>query len=244
MATILKNESLEAQDIFKMDLQVGSLAKEMKPGQFLELKSQTLLRKPISIFDCDQEQGIVSIIYQIRGLGTKALSEKVEGEDLDLIGPLGQGFTIDQGEMLIVGGGIGIPPLYYLGKKLKEQGAQLTFVLGFNSQQDVFGIKDFEALGKTSVTTMDGSYGIKGHVGAVLGDLNAQDFSRIYSCGPTPMLSYVKQYGALGDVEVSLEAYMGCGVGACLSCVCELTNGDYARVCQDGPVFKGKEVVL
>lgn len=248
IGSIIKNEAIIENMIYKMEVVSKEITKAILPGQFLQIKcgETPLLRKPISIFDCDKEKGTYTILYQVRGEGTRKLSLKKAGETLDVIGPLGTSFPVDNisDDIYLVGGGIGIAPLYLLGKALKEQGKSFSYVLGFNSQSESYGIDLFETLGPVKVSTMDGSLGIKGHVGNVLETIDIETVGCLYACGPEPMAKFVQQYGEGTQVYLSLEAYMGCGVGACLSCVCKTTDDDYLRVCTEGPVVSGKAVDL
>ena len=191
------------------------------------------------------------MIYRAEGKGTTLLSKKKTGDKLDILGPLGHGFPVNeakQGETaLLVGGGIGVPPLYELSQQLVNHGVKVVHVLGFQSENAVFYEKEFASLGKTYVATVDGSYGHKGFVTNVI-DSKGIAFDRLYSCGPTPMLSTLAHEYKHKKVYLSLEERMGCGIGACFACVCHTAdnpNGHtYKKVCSDGPVFKAGEVVL
>ena len=248
VGTILSNEPIIDNMIYKMEVQSDKIAEAILPGQFLQIKcgESPLLRKPISIFDCNKEKGTYSILYQVRGLGTQKLSMKKPAETLDIIGPLGTSFPLPKrkGEIFLVGGGIGIAPLFLLGKTLRDHGLPYTFILGFSTQAESYAIDIFESLAPVKVATMDGSLGTKGHVGAILEAYSKDQIGVIYACGPEPMAKYLQQYSQDSEVYLSLEAYMGCGVGACLSCVCKTKNQDYLRVCTEGPVVKGEEVDL
>ncbi|MCI0502419.1 MAG: dihydroorotate dehydrogenase electron transfer subunit [Fusobacteria bacterium] len=243
---VLENKALIKDSIYLITIDLQNIAKEALPGQFVEIKTGDLplLRKPISIFDVDKNNGLVSLLYQVRGKGTKNLSGFKSGEYIDIIGPLGNGFTIDkkEQEILLVGGGIGIAPLYYLGKELKSKGNSLKFILGYSCKDESYAVDFFRQVAEVEISTMDGSLGCKGHVGRIVEKLDISKVTAIYACGPEPMLKYLKKFEQEVDLELSLEAYMGCGLGACISCVCEKTDGSYARVCKDGPVFKGKEI--
>lgn len=243
-----------AKDSFELVL-AGDTVKFMRqPGQFLHIRvDQTedlLLRRPISIANVDMEKEEVTMIYRAGGEGTKRLAKRVEGMQVDVLGPLGQGFPIDevqQGETaLLVGGGIGVPPLYYLAKQLTEKGVRVIAVLGFASKADVFYEKEFQSLGDVYITTVDGSYGIHGFVTNAI-DEHQLRFDILYSCGPTPMLKVMTERYREKRAFISLEERMGCGIGACFACVCHLENGaahEYRKVCTDGPVFPVGEVVL
>lgn len=246
---ILKNEALIKGFIYRMDIHSPKMVNTASAGQFLEIKTghSPLLRKPISLFGIDQEKGNLSLLYQVKGEGTKNLMNLQPGDSIDLLGPLGKGFSItkpQEKKNLLVGGGIGIAPLYQLGRELLEQGCTFEFILGFASKELSYALNLFEALAPVKVATMDGSLGTKGTVEAILETENLSQVDTLYSCGPEPMLKYIQSLGNQVKTQLSLEAYMGCGLGACLSCVCTKKDGDYARVCKEGPVFKGDEVVL
>lgn len=235
---------------------VGPLAKEMtEPGQFLHLRVDSnddlLLRRPISICDVDTEQEQVTMLYRVEGKGTARLATKLEGMELDVLGPLGNGFPLEatmQGETaLLIGGGVGVPPLYYLSKQLKEQGVNVVHILGFQSAKDVFYEAEFQELGPTFVATVDGTRGTKGFVTDVIAKYELT-FDSMYACGPTPMLQALSTLYPNRRVFLSLEERMGCGIGACFACVCHVvgdeTGTSYRKVCTDGPVFPVGEVVL
>ena len=246
---ILENSPLIEGFIYKMAILAPGIAKMAKPGQFIEIKTgkSPLLRKPISLYGIDDALGTITFLYQVKGEGTLNLSLMGVNDPIDLLGPLGNGFTIKthgKGKHLLVGGGIGIAPLLELGKVLKSKGETVEFILGFSSKEASYAMDEFHDIAPLQVATMDGSLGTKGTVGAILDQMELSDVETIYACGPEPMLRYLQKFSDDIDVELSLEAYMGCGLGACLSCVCEKKDGDYARVCKDGPVFKGKDVVL
>lgn len=242
---ILSNEPIIDKFIYLMKIKEKNIANIAKPGQFLEIKTglTPLLRKPISIFEVNKESGIISILYQVKGQGTKNLSELKRDQEIDIIGPLGNGFTIKKFDKkcLLIGGGIGIAPLYDLGLKLKESGNKIDIILGFSSQETSYAIDYFAKLGNVKIATIDGSLGEKGTVEVILKDYKLDNYNKAYACGPEPMLKYLKTLDKI-DLEISLEAYMGCGVGACLSCVCKMNDGEYKRVCKEGPVFQAKEV--
>lgn len=243
---VLANEPLIKDYIFLMKIKETKIAESARPGQFLEIKTGTLplLRKPISIFAVDKVEGTISILYQVKGHGTKNLSLFKIGQSIDLMGPLGTGFTVEKfnKKCLLIGGGIGVAPLYDLGLRLKEIGNEVEVILGFSSKETSYAIEFFKELGPVQIATIDGSLGVKGTVGAILEGYDFNDISKAYACGPEPMLKYLKTIEDKVDLELSLEAYMGCGLGACLSCVCKMNDGDYKRVCKEGPVFKAKEV--
>ena len=236
-----------ATNIFELTL-TGRLVLDMKqPGQFVHLRvsdqMEPLLRRPISISSIDKETLEFTMIYRADGRGTTLLSEKKQGDQVDVLGPLGNGFPVEKVEAgqkaLLVGGGIGVPPLYELSKRLVEKGVQPIHVLGFQSEDVVFYEKQFRELGDTYIVTADGSYGSAGFVTNVLQTL-VDDFAVYYSCGPTPMLSALEKMYPEKEGYLSFEQRMGCGIGACFACVCDTTekiDADYVKVCSDGPVF-------
>lgn len=236
-----------ATNIFELTL-TGSLVLDMKqPGQFVHLRvsdqMEPLLRRPISISTINKETLEFTMIYRADGRGTALLSEKKQGDQVDVLGPLGNGFPIDKIEAgqkaLLAGGGIGVPPLYELSKRLVEKGVQPIHVLGFQSESVVFYEKQFIELGDTHIVTADGSYGSAGFVTNVLETLQ-DDFAVYYSCGPTPMLAALEKMYPEKEGYLSFEQRMGCGIGACFACVCDTTEkieADYVKVCSDGPVF-------
>ena len=248
---VLSHKEL-APAIFELTLQ-GQLVQEMQePGQFVHVKTSDsndpLLRRPISICSINQSEKSFTMIYRTEGKGTKLLSLKKTDEMVDVLGPLGHGFpvdAVDSGETaLLVGGGIGVPPLYQLSKMLVAKGVKVIHVLGFATKAAVFYENEFAKLGETYITTEDGSYGTKGYVTDVMKDLT--DYQAIYSCGPTPMLKALEAGYSDHKLYLSLEERMGCGVGACFACVCHTSveGTSYKKVCSDGPVFRAGEVIL
>lgn len=244
-----------ASSIYELTLQ-GDLTLDMKdPGQFVHLKvsngSDPLLRRPISIAKFDKENKQFTMIYRAEGRGTTLLSRKKAGEEVDVLGPLGHGFPVEEtnpGETaLLVGGGIGVPPLYELSCQLTAKGVKVIHILGFQTKNVIFYEKMFAELGDTYVATVDGSYGQKGFVTDVIGNVGI-DFSTLYACGPTPMLKALEAGFSNKKVFLSLEERMGCGIGACFACVCHTGNDaeghSYKKVCTDGPVFRAGEVVI
>ncbi len=252
--TVVKQTAI-ADAIYELTLE-GELVSRMKePGQFVHLKvsdgHDPLLRRPISICSIDREKRQFTMIYRAYGKGTKLLSEKMEGNKVDVLGPLGNGFPVEEAApsntALLVGGGIGVPPLYELSKRLKGQGVRVMHVLGFGSAKDVFYRERFSELGNTYVATVDGSCGKKGFVTDLINE-HQIDFDVLYACGPMPMLKALETAYPEKKVFLSLEERMGCGIGACFACVCETPGGkpgyNYKKVCSDGPVFRAGEVVL
>ncbi|WP_347550407.1 dihydroorotate dehydrogenase electron transfer subunit [Pseudalkalibacillus hwajinpoensis] len=238
--------------IFEVVVYHEKIDERFQPGQFVHVKvtsgSDPLLRRPISICHVDPEKHLLTMIYRAEGKGTRMLSEMVPGVEVDLLGPLGNGFPIESPKRgdtaLLVGGGIGVPPLYYLSRELTKRGVYVKHVNGFQTGSAVFYEEEFKAFGPVTVTTVDGSYGEAGFVTAQLDD--SADY--LFACGPSPMLRALESYPAKKGVYLSLEQRMGCGIGACLACVCHVqgdeTGLDYRKVCSDGPVFQAGEVVL
>lgn len=244
-----------ADGIFSMWLQTEA-AKNAKPGQFLSLYTRDkskLLPRPISICEIDKEKGCLRIVYRVTGdeTGTHQFSKMQPGDGLLLMGPLGNGFPLKEAEgkrALLIGGGIGIPPLLELSKQLNCKEEQI--VLGYRNGQ-TFLREAFEQRGKLYVSTEDGSLGIKGNVMDAVGE-NGLEADIIYACGPMIMLREVKHYAKRNGIAcyLSLEERMACGIGACLACVCQSTQRDMhsnvhnKRVCKDGPVFLASEVEI
>lgn len=233
---IIQNERI-AKNVMKMTLR-GDCSDITSAGQFINIKLNGLyLRRPISVYDCDGDT--VTIIYKIVGKGTDEMS-KMQGGKLDILSGLGNGYDLEKSgdSPLLIGGGVGVPPLYLLAKKLRAQGKKVNVIMGFNTEEEVFCEAEFKALGcDVRVATADGSYGIKGFV------TNAMDgisYSHVYTCGPEPMLKAV--FGAITTSgQFSFEERMGCGFGACMGCTCETLTG-YKRICRDGPVLFKEEI--
>ena len=234
--TIVNNTPL-TEAVFRLDLE-GDTSAITAPGQFVEIALPGMyLRRPISVFD--KAEGKLSLIIKRVGAGTEALARMQTGT-LDILTGLGNGYDLAAaGESpLLIGGGVGVPPLYLLAKELLKKGAKPSVILGFNTKSELFGEEDFKALGiNTAVTTADGSYGIKGFVTDAMRD---KKYSYFYACGPVPMLKALSK-AALSRGEMSLEARMGCGFGVCMGCSIKTAEGP-KRVCKEGPVFK-KEVL-
>lgn len=236
---IIKRNTQIAKDTFELVL-FGDTSKIKKAGQFVNIKLKgKFLRRPISV--CDYNDDFLTLIYKVVGEGTDELSKMEEGEVLDLLVGLGNGYDLEtSGETpLLVGGGVGIPPLYNLCKKLIGQNKLPTIVLGFNSKDEVFYKEKFENLGaKVHVTTVDGSFGVKGFVTDVMKDLN---YSYFYTCGPMPMFIAIEKIAKTSG-QYSFEEHMGCGFGACVGCYCKTKYG-YKKICVDGPVLKREEII-
>lgn len=233
---IIQNERI-AKNVMKMTLR-GDCSDITSAGQFINIKLDGLyLRRPISVYDCEGDT--VTIIYKIVGKGTEEMS-KMQCGKLDILSGLGNGYDLERSgdSPLLIGGGVGVPPLYLLAKKLRAQGKKVSVIMGFNTAEEVFCEAEFKALGcDVRVATADGSYGIKGFV------TNAMDgisYSHVYTCGPEPMLKAV--FGAITTSgQFSFEERMGCGFGACMGCTCETLTG-YKRICRDGPVLFKEEI--
>ena len=212
----------------------------VKAGQFINVKIDGYyLRRPISV--CEIVDGGIVIIYKIVGKGTEVLSKLKEGESLDILTGLGNGYDLSASgdKPLLIGGGVGVPPMYQLAKELIALGKKVTVILGFNTQSELFYEKEFKALGASViVTTLDGSYGVKGFVTDAMKDLN---YSYYYTCGPEPMLKAVFKQSKT-DGEMSFEERMGCGFGACMGCSCKTLIGN-KRICKEGPVLKKGEIL-
>ncbi|NWO15209.1 dihydroorotate dehydrogenase electron transfer subunit [Virgibacillus sp.] len=244
----IKSKQTVALDTVEMVLENKAVSQIAVPGQFLHLHVDGhMLRRPISIADADPSVHTVTILFKILGEGTRKLSTYQIGDVIDVLGPNGNGFPLvnaTKNSVLIVGGGIGVPPLYYLAKKLTESGVTITAVLGFQSKEHVFYEGKFQELGKTIVVTNDGSYGETGFVTDISKEA-LPSIDEYYSCGPLPMLQAVKECWNNIPGYLSLEERMGCGVGACFACVIPTDDhGGYKKICQDGPVFSAEEVQL
>lgn len=238
---VLSN-TLIAYKTYEMKL-LGDTSTITNPGQFMNIKIddnyQNFLRRPISI--SSYKDGIITIIYKIFGKGTERLSKKKLCDELDVLSPLGNGFTIETEakRQLLIGGGVGVPPLLGVAQELHQKGIHFDVVLGFNSKHDIFLEASFRALGaNVYVATMDGSYGYKGHVLNVIETLDLT-FDYYYACGPERMLHALVKAGY--DGQLSFEERMGCGFGACMGCS-HKTIDSYKRICKEGPVLESKEV--
>lgn len=254
----VKENKLIADKIYQMDLEGDFPLNKFVPGKFVHIKCgsgyEMPLRRPISICDIDDQGKVLTILYRVEGAGTKYMSELKANDKLDLLGPLGEGFPIsdvsEEQTALMIGGGIGVPPLYYLAKQLKAKGVTIKSILGFNSKKDIFLEEEFKALGDCHITTVDGSHGHQGFVTHVLEA--AGNWDKMYSCGPTPMLKALQSAipeNNSGTAYMSLEERMGCGLGACLACYCEPSKPQpndkgYRKACSDGPVFGLHEIKL
>ena len=227
------------KSVFRMKLS-GDVSDITSSGQFVNIKLDGFyLRRPISVCDC--EDGILTLIYKVVGKGTEKMSEMAVGTELNILTGLGNGYNTDlSGEKpVLLGGGVGVPPLYMLAKKLIAQGKKVTVILGFNTKEEIFCEDDFKALGAdVIVATADGSYGVKGFVTDALKDV---DYTYFYTCGPEPMLKALYKATETSG-QFSFEERMGCGFGACMGCSCKTITG-YKRICKDGPVLEKEEIL-
>lgn len=240
---VLSN-TLIAYKTYEMKL-YGDTKSITNPGQFINIKIddsyQAFLRRPISISTYKENE--ITIIYKVFGEGTERLSKKKFFDELDVLSPLGNGYTINltKDKVVLIGGGVGVPPLIGLAKELKEKGIKFDAVLGFNNRYDVFKENVFHSLAEnTYISTMDGSYGYKGTVIDVIKQLNI-DVNYYYACGPEPMLHALVKEGYEG--QLSFEERMGCGFGACMGCS-HKTIDSYKRICKEGPVLESSEVYI
>ena len=241
-----------APAIFELVLE-GEMVEAMKAGQFLHLRvpdDAHLLRRPISISSIDKVTKQCKLIYRVEGSGTAIFSRLKADDFLDVMGPQGNGFDLseldDYCKVLLVGGGIGVPPLLEVAKQLHERGAEITTVLGFATKDAVILEDELSRFSQVFVTTDDGSYGIKGNVSVVIKEFDTE-FDAIYSCGAPGMMKYINQtFYDHPRAYLSLESRMACGMGACYACVLKVPDSDTVsqRVCEDGPVFKTGTVVL
>ena len=238
--TIKKNEMLQP-DIFRMVLS-GDCRQISAPGQFVNIRLEGFyLRRPISI--CDWTEDSMTLVYKTVGHGTEALSTLPEGTGLDVLMPLGNGFTLrkDIPAPVLVGGGIGLPPIYGLARALVKEGLSPKVICGFNTEKEVILTEEFRSLGIDPViTTVDGSVGIRGMVTDALAEDALGNVPYLYACGPEPMLKAL--YGICADGQFSFEARMACGFGACMGCSCRTISG-YKRICKDGPVLEKEEIL-
>lgn len=235
---ITSNEKI-ARDIFKMTL-AGDTSAITAPGQFVNIKLDGFfLRRPISVCDCVGEN--LTLIYKTVGHGTEQMSRMAAGESLDLLTGLGNGYNTKKsgGSPLLVGGGVGVPPMYMLCKELISEGKNVTVVLGFNSKDDVFYEDEFRALGAdVHIATADGTYGTKGFVTDVIKDMQ---YTFFYTCGPEPMFRAMHKIMKTSG-QYSFEERMGCGFGACMGCSCKTLTGN-KRICKEGPVMESEEII-
>ena len=235
--TIKSNEQI-AKNVYKILLK-GDTRDITACGQFVNIKLDGLyLRRPISV--CDVNEDELTLIYKVVGIGTEKLKSMNCGDEIAALTGLGNGYDTSKsgGSPLLLGGGVGVPPLYMLAEKLREQNKTVSVVLGFNTKDEIFYEKEFKALGcNVTVTTADGSYGTKGFVTDALPDY----YTYFYTCGPEPMLRAVYKKTSTSG-QFSFEERMGCGFGACMGCSCKTITG-YKRICKDGPVLEKEEIL-
>lgn len=254
LAEVLSQECISA-GIYSMILKCPLVAGDAKEGQFISLychDGSRILPRPISICDIDKEAGTLRIVYRVAGKGTDEFSTYVAGDKIEILGPLGNGFTLQpEKSAMLMAGGIGIPPMVQTAKQLKASGcADISIVIGYRNAE-TFLVKELEQYGKVYIATEDGSVGTKGNVMDAI-QANGLKADVIYACGPTPMLRAIKNYAIETGTEawISMEEKMACGIGACLACVCKSKEVDHhtyvnnKRVCKDGPVFNAMEVEL
>ncbi len=235
--TILSNTAL-TDSVYQMVL-AGDTDTITAPGQFVNIQLDGLfLRRPISV--CDYDEETLTIVYKVVGKGTEVMSKMVPGEKLDILTGLGNGYdlTLSGENPVLLGGGVGVPPMYNLAKKLIAQGKKVTVILGFNTKSEIFYEEEFKSLGcDVTVTTVDGSYGKKGFVTDAL----PENYTYFYTCGPEPMLKAVYRATKTSG-QMSFEERMGCGFGACMGCSCKTLTGNI-RICKEGPVMKKEEIL-
>ena len=236
--TIVSNEAL-TDCVYKMVLR-GDTSAITASGQFVNIQLEGMfLRRPISVCDYDAEN--LTIVYKVVGKGTEAMSAMVPGTKLDILIGLGNGYDLSLSgqKPVLLGGGVGVPPMYNLARKLMAQGKEVTVILGFNTRSEIFYEEEFKALGcKVIVATADGSYGVKGFATTPLAEI---DYTYFYTCGPEPMLKAVYKATTTSG-QMSFEERMGCGFGACMGCSCKTLTG-YKRICKDGPVMQKEEIL-
>ena len=249
------NQSRIAEDIYSLTLKAPEIAKEAVPGQFVSLYSKDssrLLPRPISLCEINPGKGTLRLVYRVVGAGTAEFSCLRSGDMIPVMGPLGNGFQLTSSEPVLMGGGIGIPPMLELAKRLSQQGVpkkQLHVILGY--RDTAFMADDFHKVATVHITSDSGAVGRKGNVVDCAREENIRG-DMIFACGPTPMLRAIKRYAYENDLpaQLSLEEHMACGIGACLACVCKTAEVDKhfkvntRRVCKDGPVFFAEEVEL
>lgn len=254
-ATVVSQKQL-ANGIYSMWLQTEEIAGMAVPGQFISMYTNDgskLLPRPISLCEIDKEKRRLRVVYRVTGedTGTEQFSKMTAGDTIDILGPLGNGFPLEEGngkKVFLMGGGIGVPPILELAKQLDCEKKQI--VVGYRDAE-TFLKEEFEANGELYISTEDGSVGTKGNVMDAIRE-NGLEAEIIYACGPTPMLRAIKQYAVENNIVcyISMEERMACGIGACLACVCQSKEKDHhsnvnnKRVCKDGPVFLSTEVEL
>lgn len=253
MTSRIISQEMISPDIYSMWLSAKEIAEQAAPGQFISLyceDSGRILPRPISICEIDKEKGALRIVYRIAGAGTTEFSKKQPGETMDILGPLGNGFPMEETRgkrVFLMGGGIGIPPMLETAKQCQ---GEATAIAGYRDK-NVFLQEEFEKAGKFVIATEDGSLGTKGNVMDAIRE-NRLEADLIFACGPAPMLRAIKAYAQKQEIPcyISMEERMACGIGACLACVCKSKEVDAhsqvhnKRICKDGPVFLSTEVEL
>ncbi len=257
-AKLLEKKQL-TKDIYHFKVKADDIVKESKPGNFVEIRvteqTEPFLRRPISIYNLDKENGVLEFIFQVKGKGTEILAKKEVGEDIDIMGPLGFGTFKLEGRknIAILGGGIGIFPLYELAKQAKQNRIQVNTYLGFRNKEYVVLENEFQNVSdKLTITTDDGTYKQKGFaIDFLKQDIENNKIDCIYACGPLPMLRAVRELAIQKnlDCQISLEERMGCGIGLCLGCAVKKAESpedapEYYHVCKGGPVFQAKDVEI
>lgn len=250
---VITSQVMISEGIYSMWIkfpQDNNIAASAVPGQFISMYSNDgsrLLPRPISICEINSDEWMLRVVYRVVGKGTEEFSKLETGDSIDIVGPLGNGFTLKEGKNILIGGGIGIPPMLELAKQLK---GETCVVLGYRDN-DLFLSEEFEKYAALYVSTEDGSVGTKGNVIDAIKE-NKLKADNIYACGPIPMLKGVKAYALENGIkaQISMEEKMACGIGACLGCVCQSkdkdshSNVNNKRVCKDGPVFDAEEIEL
>ncbi len=250
---VLNNHKVD-KDLYEMEFLAPSLLSTCKPGQFIHLlPSPTfdpLLRRPISLYDIDKEKGSITLLYKLVGKGTVLMSNIKSNDYVDIMGPLGNNFALKATQnVILVGGGVGVAPLVYLARQLKEKACEVTLLHGAESQGQLIKTKAEQIGVNYKPATIDGSYGYKGYItDLLLEEIAPTGIDFIYTCGPELMMSKVVTYANRNNIagQLSLEEHMACGIGACLGCVRKLKTSDstYVKVCQDGPVFNFSDIEI
>lgn len=257
-AKLIRKEEI-IKGIFKFSVKTPEIVKLSKPGNFIEIRVtdqvEPFLRRPISIYNLDKENGVLEFIFQVKGKGTEILARKEEGDNIDIIGPLGYGtFKFEKYKnVAVIGGGIGIFPLYELSKQAKQSNIKVSTYLGFRNKDFVMLEKEFnEVSNKLTITTDDGTYSNKGFaIDYLINDMENEKYDSIFACGPLPMLKAIQKYANDNniDCQISLEEKMACGLGVCLGCAVKTAKSpkdapEYWHVCKGGPVFNSKDVEI
>ena len=245
--TVISNAFVNKEH-FLLKVQLSKALLPVFPGQFVEVKvdnePNTFLRRPISVHDVDYKENTITFLIRVCGKGTEKLSALRPQDNVNIIYPLGKGFTVQQGKYLLIGGGCGVAPLYYLARKLNEINIFPDIIIGARNAEALFDVEKYQSLGNVHITTEDGSVGERGFVTQHSILAQHQNYTHICTCGPEAMMKAVAQYAAKHNIrcEVSLENTMACGVGACLCCVTETVEGHHVCVCTEGPVFDAEKL--